>query len=252
MKGQVFVNGVEGAGLPGDDPGFTRGLNVFDTLRTYGGVPFRLGVHLERLEASARALEIPFPGQELLGDELLALSDGDRCLRVALTAGGNRVLSWAPIDPDHVGAPLTAASVITHPNPYLPGHVKHGSRAGWVLAARRLKVDEVIFVDPHGYVLEANRSNVFAVVDEVVRTPPLGANLQGVTRGAMLEAAVDAGLPVSQRPLPLDTDFDELYLSSTLKELAPVSRLDDRPCGGGPMGARLHEAFRALVKRECG
>ncbi len=251
MSGQVFVNGVEGAGLPGDDPGFTRGLNVFDTLRSYGGNPFRLEPHLDRLELSAAALEIPCPSRDVLRAEILSMSVGDRCLRVALTAGGNRVLAWTPIDPAVVGAPVSVASVVSHPNPYLPGHVKHGSRAGWVLAARHLGVTEVVFVDPAGNILEANRSNVFAVVDGVVRTPPLGANLQGVTRGAILEAALEADLPVSEAPVPLGTRFDELYLSSTLKELAPVAKLDDREVGGGPVGERLHAAFRALVAREC-
>lgn len=251
MAGQVFVNGVLDAGLPGDDPGFTRGLNVFDTLRTYGGTPFRLGPHLDRLELSAAALGIPFPGRAVLHEEILGVSAGDRCVRVALTAGGNRVLTWTPIDPARVGGPVRVASVISQPNPYLPGHVKHGSRAGWVLAARRLEVDEVVFVNPEGNILEANRSNVFAVVDGIVRTPPLGGNLQGVTRGAILEAARDADLDVSEDPLPLVTEFDELYLSSTLKELAPVERLDDREIGAGPVGARLHAAFRALVTREC-
>jgi branched-subunit amino acid aminotransferase/4-amino-4-deoxychorismate lyase len=252
MTGQVFVNGTLGAGLPGDDPGFTRGLNVFDTLRSYGGVPFRLEPHLDRLELSAAALEIPSPGRDVLREEILALSDGDRCIRVALTAGGNRVLAWTPIDAAKIGAAVCVASVVSHPNPYLPGHVKHGSRAGWVLAARRLEVDEVVFVDPDGWILEANRSNVFAVVDGVVCTPPLRGNLQGVTRGAIIEAAAEAGLTLSQAALPLDAVFEELYLSSTLKELAPVVRLDDRAIGGGPVGQRLHAAFRALVARECG
>jgi branched-subunit amino acid aminotransferase/4-amino-4-deoxychorismate lyase len=247
----VFVNGVLGAGLPGDDPGFTRGLNVFDTVRTYGDHPFRLSAHLERLEASANALEIPFPGHALLQDEIRALSIGDRCIRIALTAGGNRVITWTAIDEDRVGRPVSLASVVTHPNPYLPAHVKHGSRAGWVLAARSLGVDEVVFVTPEGNILEANRSNIFAVVDGVVRTPPLGKNLPGVTRGAMLDAAARGDLPFSEDPLPLATCMDELYVSSTLKELSPVTELDGRIIGGGPIGARLLEAFRAIVAEEC-
>ena len=120
-----------------------------------------------------------------------------------------------------------------------------------MLAAKKLGVDEVIFVDPAGNILEANRSNVIAVIDGELVTPPNEANLDGVTRGAMLEAAAHSGLSIREASLPLDSVFQELYLSSTLKELAPVARFDGRAVGGGPLGASLHAAFRALVAREC-
>ena len=139
------------------------------------------------------------------------------------------------------------------PLPWLPGSVKHGSRAGWVLAARAAGVDEVVFVNPEGNILEANRSNVFAVVGGVLSTPPNdGAKLEGVTRGALIEAARRAGLPFEESHLALEEGFDELYLSSTLKELAPVEEIDGRKVGGGPVGSALLEAFRELVVRECG
>ena len=136
----------------------------------------------------------------------------------------------------------------------LPGAVKHGCRAAWILAARQKGVDEVFLVDDKGMILEANRSNVFAVRGQELWTPPLdGRLLAGVTREALIQAAGEAGIPVREEPLPIDGDFDELYLASTLKELAPVSRLDDRELPvGGPVGAVLLTAFRRLIERETG
>jgi len=130
--------------------------------------------------------------------------------------------------------------------------VKHGSRAGWVLASRRLGVDEVVFCDTAGHMLEANRSNIFVIEEGVLKTPPLdGQALEGVTRGALLEAAAAIDMPVEVCPVPLSGSYDEFYVSSTLKELAPVAQLDERAMGGGPMGERLLHAFRALVAKEC-
>ncbi len=247
---RALVNGVAGAGIPPDDPGFTRGLNVFDTLRTYGEAIFRLEKHLERLDASAKAMGIPAPDRDVLLSEIEQVRGPEVIIRITLTGGGNRVVAVAPIEQAKVGRPVRCARVDMRPNPYLPGHVKHGSRAAWVLAAQHLGVDEVLFVDPAGHILEANRSNVFAVVDGTLWTPPADLALVGVTRGALLDAAAEAGLPLTVAPLPARSEFQELYLSSTLKELAPVIELDGVPVGGGPLGARLHQALRDLIKRE--
>ncbi len=249
---RIWVNGEEGAGIPANDPGFTRGLNAFDTLRTYGKTPFRLAAHLRRLIASAAAMEIPCPARTQIRAEIEAVVSTDVWIRYTLTAGGNRVLEVCSIKPAYIGRNMTVATVSMQPTAWLPGSVKHGSRAGWVLAARKHGVDEVIFVDQNGHLLEANRSNLFAVVGGTLWTPPTehGA-LEGVTRQAMLDAASEANLPIQIAPLPRDTAFDELYLSSTLKELSPVVTLDGSPVGGGPIGAKLHRAFRALVAREC-
>jgi branched-subunit amino acid aminotransferase/4-amino-4-deoxychorismate lyase len=249
---RLLVNGSTEEGIPGDDPGFTRGLNVFETLRTYGSVPFRLERHLARLVASADAMGIAVP-MDALRSDIDALLEADVCIRITLTAGGNRVVHAVPVDATRIGREVRVASVPSTSTSWLPGSVKHGSRAGWILASRRLNADEVIFVDDDGHILEANRSNVFAVIEGELRTPPLdGHALEGVTRGALIDAARQAGIDLREVPVPLSATFDEFYLSSTLKELSPVDQLDDRHIGGGPVGARLLNAFRALVAASCG
>ncbi len=248
----LWVDGVLGAGVPADDPGLLLGLTVFETLRTYAGVPFRLDEHLDRLLHSAEAMAIAAPEKEELARQILAVSQRDVSIRYTITGGGRCIIQRTPLDASRVGRAMRVAQM-TWVNPTsLPGAVKHGCRAAWILAAQQRQVDEVLLVDSDGFILEANRSNVFAVLDGVLCTPPLdGRQLAGVTRGALMDAASDAGIAIEERPLPVDAKFQEFYLASTLKELAPVFEIDGRKLhGAGPVGLELHQSFQALVRRE--
>ena len=109
-----------------------------------------------------------------------------------------------------------------------------------------------LHLDYQGYILEANRSNIFAVIDGVIRTPPLdGRFLEGITRRALIEAAQRENIPLLEQPIHRGTLFEEFYLSGTLKELAPVVAVDGHEAaGGGPVGRRLLQAFHRLVAQE--
>jgi branched-subunit amino acid aminotransferase/4-amino-4-deoxychorismate lyase len=253
MQPRILVNGHANQGIPGDDPGLTMGLSVFEAIRVYGEAPFRLDAHMARFEQSARWMGLAMPPREVWLDELRAVLVPDGWLRLLLTAGGNRVVQGAALEVGKVGGPMRLASVVMTPPAWLPGSIKHTSRAAWLTAASRAKVDEVVLVDEQGFILEANRSNFFAVLGGVLWTPPVdGRCLEGVTRGAMLDAAQEAGIPAQVGPVPLDAPFEEVYVASTLKELSPVVELDGRRFEPGPVGARLYDAFRALVARERG
>ena len=251
---RLFVDGEENLKIPADDPGLLFGLTVFDTMRTYGKVVFRLHAHIERLCFSARRLSIPFPAPTLIEDEISSALDLDISIRYMLTAGGHRVMQVGPIEKSKVGGPMRVARMGWDPPEWLPGVIKHGCRAAWVVGARELGVDEVILVDRDGFILEANRSNVLGVIDGVLITPPLdGRFLSGVTRRALLEAAESSGFRLEERPLSYDSRFEELYLTSTLKEVAPVVEIDGNPGpGAGPLGTALHRAYRELVVAETG
>ncbi len=254
MESMIWVNGIKNGGVPGDDPGLTRGLTVFETLRAYGRHPFGLEPHLDRLYASADSMDITLQPRETVRQTILEACREDVWMRYTATAGGNWILQTAPVDPARIWGPVEVACMPWSPPPALPGAVKHGSRAAWVLAARRRGVDEVLLVSPEGEILEANRSNVVAVVNGVLRTPPLdGRQLSGVTRSALLAAAAEKGLPFEETTITLDDDFEELYLTSTLKEMAPVVAIDGAPGpGAGPVGTALHAAFRAYVQARSG
>ncbi len=233
----LYVNGqLEGA-LPADDPGVERGFSIFETFRTYGPHPFRLAQHMARLQRSVAALGLVVP--EGLEAELLRCCEEDVVVRLMLTAGGNRVVRVYPVDASRIGRPVSVAPV-DYTDPI--GFAKHGSRAIPQALALRLGVDEVLFRDRDGFVLEASRSNLWGVVDGVLVTPPSdGRILEGVTRGALLDVCGARGWSFREAPLRLE-DCEELWLSSTLKELAPA--VLDGVERSGPVGRALHAAFR--------
>jgi branched-chain amino acid aminotransferase len=121
-------------------------------------------------------------------------------------------------------------------------------------AAHAAQATEAIVVDPEGWVLEATASNVFAVLGDPAAprlvTPPEGALLPGITRAAVMSAARARGLPLEARPLSLAEllGASEVFLTSSVRELVAVVRLDGQAVGSGlpgPVRRRLHEAYRA-------
>jgi branched-chain amino acid aminotransferase len=114
---------------------------------------------------------------------------------------------------------------------------------------------EAIFANTRDELCEATGSNVFVVRDGEVATPP-GASgcLLGVTRALVLELAEAAGIAVAEAPLPLDAlrHADEAFLTSTTREVQPISHVDDHavPAVPGPVAATLSTAFNALVAQD--
>ena len=197
-------------------------------------------------------MDLDCPSVDSMRSEILGACTENVYIRYTLTGGGNRIMQRTPIDQAKVGRGVRVAQMLWDPPKSLPGAVKHGCRAAWILAAKSAEVDEMLLVDSNGDILEASRSNVFAVRDGALITPPLdGRQLVGVTRAALLEAAEDAQIPVLEDALSSTAKYDEIYLASTLKQLAPVIEIDGRSApGAGPVGHRLHRAFNALVRRE--
>jgi branched-chain amino acid aminotransferase len=130
---------------------------------------------------------------------------------------------------------------------------KTGARLPNVLAvkeARAAGAHEALLLDDGGFVTEGSSSSVFAVRGGRLLTPPLKAGiLEGVTRGIVLGIAAGIGVPAEETPLrPGDLDgADEIFITSTIREIVPVTRLGDRSIGSGrpgPVTHRLHREFR--------
>lgn len=226
-------------------------MAVFEALRTYGGRPFRVAEHLRRLRASAAWFGFACADDAVFDTEIGRVVDGisgEAAVILMLTGGGRRVVRGQPLDVARVGAAVRVANLRWEPPPWLPGWVKHTNRAGWQLAAQKAGVDEVLFEDSGGNWTEANRSNLFVVRNGTLYTPPDdGRILRGVTRGALLEAAVASGIPVLESAVP-SGPADEIYLSSTFKELAPIVAVEGREtAGSGPVGDRVRAAFHLLT-----
>jgi branched-chain amino acid aminotransferase len=133
---------------------------------------------------------------------------------------------------------------------------KTGAHLSNVLALREARASgahEALLLDARGFVTEGASSNVFVVDRGMLRTPPLRAGiLEGVTRGVVLRLAREARLPmeeVSLRPEDLE-EADEVFITSTAREIVPVTRLGSRAVGAGrpgPVTRELHRTFRRLA-----
>ena len=133
---------------------------------------------------------------------------------------------------------------------------KTGLHLPHVLAVREARgrgAHEALLTDGRGNVTEGASSNLFAVREGRVQTPHLGAGiLEGVTRGVVIRLAREAGIAVRETALGVAEleSSTELFITSTAREILPVTRLDGRPVGDGrvgPVTRRLHDAFRRLA-----
>ena len=130
--------------------------------------------------------------------------------------------------------------------------LKTTSYADNVIALARAKQQgaaEAILANTRGELCEATGSNVFVVVDGVVRTPPLDSGcLAGITRELVLEWCAADGVEVVEQPLPLDVlaAAHELFITSSIKDVFPVSSVDGRDLPApGPVTARVQEVWAA-------
>jgi branched-chain amino acid aminotransferase len=127
-----------------------------------------------------------------------------------------------------------------------------------LIDARNAGADEVLFLDTSGHCSEASASNLFAVIGGRLVTPPTScAALPGITRAAVLELAASLGVAADERPfdLPELEAASEAFLSSSLRGIAPLVRIDGKALGAGtpgPLSSRMMAAYAALVARECG
>jgi branched-chain amino acid aminotransferase len=253
------------------DHGVTVGDGVFETVRVYAGVPFAWTRHDERIRRSADALGIdvlPSPTlRDAVRDVLAAngLARADARVRVTITAGegppGSAAAFGKPVTfvvaTPLVALPPTVAVVLApwtrNPGDALAG-LKTTSYAGNVRAlayAAARGAGEALFCDTAGRLCEATGSNLFVVRDDVLSTPgPDTGCLLGVTRALLLELAPAVGLRVEDADLVPDDLLaaDEVFLSSTVREVQLVDRIDGRQLvARGDASKRLAAAFAELV-----
>src|SRR4051794_2472902 len=239
----------EEAVIPVTDEGLVRGDGVFEVVRLYGGRPFALTEHLERMERSAAnlRLEIDFATLRAEIDALLeAAGPHDNALRVMCTRGGRRIALIEPV----VEFPATIAlAVVTYSPVRVLDAVKSLSYAGNMLAtrlAREQGADDALLVTPHGRVLEAPTSSFFYVSSGRLCTPPLDDHiLASIPRRKVLEL-----FEVDERPTTLDdvAAADEAFLASTFKEALPVHAVGDIASFDAP-GPLTREVAAAVSDR---
>ncbi len=270
------------------DRGFLYGDSVYETLRTSGGEPVALVEHLDRLERSAAGilLRLPFSRTEIvvaMRATVAAAQNIDSKVRVVVTRGGGPMAldtrkSHGPLlviyveplvtpSPEAYERGLSAVIVDYrgHNRDMFAPSLKTGNYLPSILALRAAidqDADDAIMVNAHGHVAEAAASNIFMVSSEAVTTPSLDTGvLSGITRQTVIELARARGFSMDERAvLPAELrDADEVFLTSSVRGVMPVTRLDNRavgeqgPEGGfgrmGPVTRKIHQAYGAWLAK---
>lgn len=261
--------------LPLDDGAVLFGDTLFETLKAKGGSIRFLEEHLDRIELAARLLGFPFrreAARQALTATAQRLDAPVARLRLTLSRGSFAGVQLPPqeqgrffvvarpyAEPDAAERNTGAACVVApnrrvNPLSHLP-QMKRGNYADCLYAAdfaRRRGAREALFVSTEATVLEGATSNLFLVRTGVLVTPPAGELvLAGIMRRQVLHAAAAAGLATEERDVPLDELFaaDEVFLSNSLVETLPVSRLDGRPLRRGPLAESLRRAIRRETEK---
>ncbi|MBU6243611.1 MAG: aminotransferase class IV [Actinomycetales bacterium] len=245
------------------DHGFTVADGVFETLKVVDGSPFALTRHLRRLQRSAAAMELPAPDDDAIREavgSVLRANDVHTLarLRITYTAGS------APLGSDRGDSTPTVVVTLALARPWpattdaitvdwvrnersaIAG-VKSTAYAENVLALRqahRLGASEAILGNSRGELCEGTGSNVFVVIDGELLTPPLSSGcLAGITRELVLEWS---GARQTALPLEALQWAEEVFITSSTREVHPVVRLDDRDLPGpGPISQAIGAEFRA-------
>jgi branched-chain amino acid aminotransferase len=284
IRGAVYVNGTIAAAadavVPVYDHGFLYGEGIYETLRTYDGVPFLYDRHVRRLRASAAhlALDVPFSDDALLGwikDTIAAAGEMDEAyIRVLLTRGVGEltydvkatpapslVIIVKPLEPTPAriltdGITISLVSILrNHPGSVNP-IIKSNNLLNNALAmqeANRRGADEALMCNYRGELSECSQANFFLVRRGAALTPKSEAGLlEGVTRAFLFEVGEDVGVDVRSETLrPEDLESaDEAFITSTTRELSPVTRIDDRVIGSGrpgPVTLKLLDGYRRRV-----
>jgi len=272
---RVLIDGVpveeSEAAISVFDWGLMRGFGVFEVVRCYGGVPFRLDAHLDRLERSATALGVSMPERGLMRRWIAELSEsqGRGHVRVILTGGGRdesvvarprAILMWEP--PPELPATFRLLPISA---PWLPGTdaggfpgVKWTSYAPNMAStdkARRAGFDDALLIGSSGTVLEGPTFTVGWVHDGRIETPSLDAGiLKSITRDVMIECAHRLGIPVGQGHFPLDRllGSEEAFALSTINQVMPIERVGEVDIELGPVTRRLADCFAEIVAEETG
>ena len=227
----------------------------------------RTAREIARTLEAARGGDVPDP-------QAAPWNAGERYVRVVMTRGAGEIgldpalavdpvalvvvqpIAGPPAAAYHDGVAAAIVGVRRAAPEAIDPSAKTGAHLPNVLAVREARAAgayEALLLDGAGFVTEGSSSNVFAVSVGALVTPPLAAGiLEGVTRGVVLRLARGLGLAAEERPLRPEAleGAEEVFITSTIREIVPVTRLGGRPVGKGhpgPVTRRLHAAFRALA-----
>ncbi|MDP6929792.1 MAG: aminotransferase class IV [Planctomycetota bacterium] len=257
------------------DRGFLFGDSVYEVMRTRSGVPFGWPEHLDRLRASATGIGLPL---DLTNEEILqrikttlaSADHGESYVRIIATRGTatapNIDLSFAP-------GPLTWVILVRELPPAPSGFahlaivprlrmdpraldpaIKSGNYLNNLLGlaeARKRGATDCLFLNHEGEVTEASTSNFYVIRGSKISTPPLRAGLlSGITRLLLFEFAQEAGVHLVEEDLREEDvrNAEELFLSSSLRDVFPVAILDGQAIGNGKPGPVTNSVIQGFAQ----
>ncbi|MEM1586933.1 MAG: branched-chain-amino-acid transaminase [Candidatus Bathyarchaeia archaeon] len=260
------------------DHGFLYGDGVFEGIRAYNGVVFKLKEHIDRLYNSAHAimLEIPMTKEEMIKAILETLRRNnlrDAYIRLVVTRGEGDL----GLDPRKCSKP----SVIIITVPMLKLYDEKKRREGisviisWVrrdpvdatsheikslnylnsilakIEANNVGADEAIILDKNGFICEATGENIFIVKDGKIYTPPRASGaLPGITASVVKKIAAKLGYEIIEKNITVTELFsaDEAFLTGTGAEIMPIKEVNKRKIGAGEMGPITERIWMEFMK----
>lgn len=279
MSGRiVWVNGglhaEHEAPISPFDHGLLTGDGVFETLTTYGGVPFAWTRHYRRLVRSAEGLGLDVPASDVLReatDRVIAANAlAEARIRITITGGPS------PLGSERGGRGCTAVVAATEPGEVAPTidvvtapwprnqrgalaglkTISYGENVRALAHARTRGGGEAVFANLDGHLCEGTGTNVWHVRGERLETPPLSAGcLDGVTRQVIIEILCpEVGIEVAETLVPVAAlaEADEAFITSSTREAQAIARVDGRPlpAAPGPVTEKINTAFAGLVARD--
>lgn len=275
MTDLVYLNGdylpLAEAKIPVLDRGFIFGDGVYEVIPVYDRRPFRLQHHLDRLQHSLDGIRLANPHTaeewQVLIERIVAAADWpDQGIYLQVTRGPAPrdhafpkaaqptvfIMAMALTAPRAEVVEMGVAAITAVDNRWQHCDLKTTSLLANVLL-RQLSVDagcaETILIRD-GLLTEGSASSIFVVKDGVIVAPPhSNLVLPGITYDVVVELAEREGIPLAMRPVP-EAELrgaDEIWLTSSTKEITSVTRLDGQPVGAGlpgPLFRRMHAAYQ--------
>lgn len=269
------------------DRSYMYGDSLYEVARTYGGKLFRLRDHLERLESSAKLCRMvlgqPLSQYETECERTLQAfyaqgGSGEAYCRIIVSRGEGRIgfglnclttptlytVIVQPLDEPtseqlRKGYSMKISTRLRNDRRALDPAMKSGNYLNSLLAyleAAAEDHDDALLCDHEGFLTEGTTFNLFYVRRGIVATPPLDVGiLDGITRRILIQAARELGIEVREVRFPRERlyEADEVFLSSTIKEAFPITRVDGNVIGDGkpgPITMKLRKAFGQVVARE--
>ncbi len=281
----IYINGeflnAENATISVYDHGLLHGDGIFEGIRAYDGVVFQLNEHINRLYQSARSLYLNIPVNKkdminLVLEVLRRNNLNNAYVRLVVTRG----VGVLGIDPRTCRRPSIIIIAESSPAVYEKGIADRGLRAK-IVSVRRDAVDatsheikslnyvnsvmarieatlsgadEAVLLDPQGFVCESPICNLFTVNGNRLTTPSVASGiLHGITRAKIMGIGDDMGLIVEERNItPYELiNSDEVFLTGTHAEIAPIVMINDITIGNGTIGPKtclLLQQFQQITR----